>query len=302
MLSIIIPTFNSMNNKKNSIKLTLMSIEMQKFNFNSMEVVIVDNGSSDNTIAYLNQVIRQSVFSFPVKIFHCSDTGNRSKARNIGVKNASGDQLLFLDDDTLMLRPDTLKKVTKLVRPNTFVCGAKRYWTKINWPMCEMEKYLIKRKCKKIMSMCHLPSGISRETGYRDLQEYSFIANFGLMIREDFNLMKGFDEVDFPRRREDRDLMYRLLLNDFKFINLFTHTSVLHLNHPMIASQFDERLYYHNKFRNKEIKYGYYFCANHLFGLIESDNNNADILQPVSNNNNNLFIANTTGMQYQNNS
>jgi GT2 family glycosyltransferase len=85
-LSIIIPTWNT-------AKVTLKCIEtIQKYlkNF-SYEIIVVDNGSTDDTLKVL--------FSSKVKIIKNKQNLGFAKANNQGVKTAQGDYLLFLNSD-----------------------------------------------------------------------------------------------------------------------------------------------------------------------------------------------------------
>ncbi len=90
LVSVIIPTYN----RANQISNILDALEEQTFkNFN---VVIVNDGSVDNTKEVLETI--KNNYSFPIKPVH-SENGGRANARNLGAKNADGDILLFYDDD-----------------------------------------------------------------------------------------------------------------------------------------------------------------------------------------------------------
>jgi len=88
--SIIIPTFN----RAHLIEKTIRSVLLQKFE--DFEVIIVDDGSTDNTKA-----IVQSIADKRLKYIY-QDNGERGKARNTGVKNSSGEYVFFLDSDDLL--------------------------------------------------------------------------------------------------------------------------------------------------------------------------------------------------------
>src|SRR4051794_21033803 len=67
------------------------------------EVIVVDNASSDGSIGYL-----PPLFPWVRFIFHPENVGY-AKGNNIGLKEAKGDYILFLNPDTL-LKEDTLAK------------------------------------------------------------------------------------------------------------------------------------------------------------------------------------------------
>ncbi len=88
-LSIIIPTFN----RSQKLADTLNSLKNQPFR--DFELIIVNDGSTDNTLEQLNN-IRPDFKS--VKVITQENRG-RAGARNAGARESSGNILLFYDDD-----------------------------------------------------------------------------------------------------------------------------------------------------------------------------------------------------------
>jgi glycosyltransferase involved in cell wall biosynthesis len=89
-ISVIIPTYN----RSLLIRETIDSVLEQTFT--NWELIIVDDGSTDNTIELINSIQdpRIRVLSVP----HC---GNIAMLRNIGVQNSSGNWISFLDSDDI---------------------------------------------------------------------------------------------------------------------------------------------------------------------------------------------------------
>lgn len=85
--SVVIPVYN----RANIIKKTIQSVLNQSFT--NFEVIVVDDGSSDDTS---NEV--KSIDDKRVKYIFQANS-ERSVARNNGAKNALGEFLLFLDSD-----------------------------------------------------------------------------------------------------------------------------------------------------------------------------------------------------------
>lgn len=106
--SIIIPLYN----KQDVLGRTLDSVLAQKHE--SYEVIIVDDGSSDNSFKIAESYASQ----YPcIKVFRQSNFGP-AKARNHGLTQAKNDYLLFLDaDDEIM--PDFLFTAAESFRQNT---------------------------------------------------------------------------------------------------------------------------------------------------------------------------------------
>ena len=91
-ISVIIPTYNT----GNILHRTMNSIENQTFGFENIEVVIVDDCSNSETIKIINQY---SSFENVKVIYLNSNTGASGTPRNISIKEASSDYVMFLDHD-----------------------------------------------------------------------------------------------------------------------------------------------------------------------------------------------------------
>jgi glycosyltransferase involved in cell wall biosynthesis len=86
--SVIIATYN----RANYIAATLESLKAQEFR--DFEVIVVDDGSTDNTLELLKP------HSAWLKIFREQNRGP-GKARNLAVSQATGEYLAFLDSDDI---------------------------------------------------------------------------------------------------------------------------------------------------------------------------------------------------------
>lgn len=100
LFSVVLPTYNRANWLKRSIQSVLEQT------FEDFELIIVDDGSTDNT----RDVI--SGFADSRILYHYQENKERSAARNAGIKLASGDYVCFLDSDDVYLpwHLETLKK------------------------------------------------------------------------------------------------------------------------------------------------------------------------------------------------
>jgi glycosyltransferase involved in cell wall biosynthesis len=97
MLSIIIPT----HNKASRLRLCLRALaEALRQSIVPCEIVVVDDGSRDDTAAVLTAARDAMYVSFCV--IPRESPGGRSVARNVGAAAATGRRLLFLDDDMLI--------------------------------------------------------------------------------------------------------------------------------------------------------------------------------------------------------
>ncbi|MCF6409152.1 glycosyltransferase family 2 protein [Pseudalkalibacillus salsuginis] len=97
-ISIIIPTYN----KYPQNLLTLYSIENQQFDLSKVEVIMIDDGSTDQTRTLISHT-----FPFHFKLIRSGHNIGRPAARNLGIKNAKGKILIFLDAE-IIVQPDFL--------------------------------------------------------------------------------------------------------------------------------------------------------------------------------------------------
>jgi len=91
--SIIIPTFNDLNN----LKRCLRSVYRQ--NFNDYEIIIINDGSTDDTKNFLN-----SIEDMNIKIFNLEKNNGPAFSRNLGINNSNGVWIAFLDSDDFWLK------------------------------------------------------------------------------------------------------------------------------------------------------------------------------------------------------
>lgn len=91
-LTVIIPTFNA-----EYIERVVDSVINQTIGFENIELIIVDDNSTDNTKQILENFSAKYENIKP--IFLKENSGTPSKPRNIGIKNSTTDYIMFLDQD-----------------------------------------------------------------------------------------------------------------------------------------------------------------------------------------------------------
>ena len=87
-LSIIIPVYNC----RDYLSCCLESIINSKKN---IELILIDDGSTDDSLVICNKYAK---IDKRIKVIH-KENGGVSSARNIGLKNANGDYIMFVDAD-----------------------------------------------------------------------------------------------------------------------------------------------------------------------------------------------------------
>ena len=93
-VSIIVPAYNA----EDTIGSTLSSLINQTFA--NIEVIVIDDGSSDNTMEVVEQYCSTDSRVYLIK----KENGGAGAARNAGLEKASGDFITFVDSDDLLNR------------------------------------------------------------------------------------------------------------------------------------------------------------------------------------------------------
>ena len=89
LISVIVPAYNAMD----CLEKCILSIEKQTYR--NLEIIIVDDGSTDNTGALAEKL---ALMDKRIKVIH-KENGGSSSARNRGLDIAHGDYIGFVDAD-----------------------------------------------------------------------------------------------------------------------------------------------------------------------------------------------------------
>ena len=128
-LSIIIISYNT----KELLKDCLQSIEESGKSGNpklSIEVIVVDNHSTDGTREWLKEIKDDQFKNFSIKTIFNQENVGFAKANNQGIRESRGEYLLLLNSDTKIIEKDFFAKITKVFEenPNIGVVGPKLLW------------------------------------------------------------------------------------------------------------------------------------------------------------------------------
>ena len=113
LVSVIIPLFNA----EEYILETLTSVFKQ--DYRPIEVIIVDDGSNDNSVSIIKKFITDfSSSDFKVTLIKNTKKGAPS-ARNYGLLISKGNLIQFLDSDDILL-PDKIKTQVEKIKDSNF--------------------------------------------------------------------------------------------------------------------------------------------------------------------------------------
>ena len=103
--SVIVPCYN----RQDEIQELLQSFLMLKFDARRLELIIADDGSSDNTRQVAESFCNR--LAFPLHFFSQKNQGPGA-ARNMGMEKARGDFFIFIDSDCTV-PPDWLQQIDR---------------------------------------------------------------------------------------------------------------------------------------------------------------------------------------------
>ena len=131
LTSVIIPTYNRAALLARAVKSVLSQT------YKDLELIIVDDGSTDNT----KELVKELVDSDErIKYFYISNSGV-SRARNLGIQKSKGELIAFLDSDDEWL-PQKLQKQIQLYLAEPYrLCHSDEIWVKNGKKMNQMKKH-----------------------------------------------------------------------------------------------------------------------------------------------------------------
>lgn len=252
LITIIIPVYNGEKHIGQCIDKVLQQT------YKNIEIIIINDGSTDNTSSILRKYLNKDS---RIKIINKINTGV-SDSRNIGIKEARGEFILFLDSDDSLENTAVEKIVGQLNNDVDLlifgfkITGDKRRHNDTNC-LKKMEGRIEKNNVLK-----HLISTTNNIYGYIWRACYSkkmlinnniFFSN-GIKISEDFlflaNVIYNSEKIIIDSTEyyiyniNDCSMSTKYiptLLNDMNFVNSWIHDNIV--------------------VNNCELKYGYYCCC-----------------------------------------
>ncbi len=128
-ISVLIPSFN----RASTLSRALDSVLAQTCS--AEEIIVIDDGSTDNTQEFLKQ-------KYPQVIYLYQKNKGVSAARNLGVRHAKGNWLAFLDSDDAWL--DSKLKIqcdALLAAPEYKICHTEEIWIRNGVRVNQMKKH-----------------------------------------------------------------------------------------------------------------------------------------------------------------
>jgi len=123
LVSIIIPNFDH----KEDLQRCVESI-IEKTTYDNYEIVIIENNSTEQKTFDYYDYLTQNYENIKVFNFE-TDEFNYSEINNFGVKNSTGEYLIFLNNDTEIITPDWIQEMLMYAqREDVGAVGVKLYY------------------------------------------------------------------------------------------------------------------------------------------------------------------------------
>lgn len=189
-VSIVMPVYN----RGYILEKTLYYLTLQ--DYENIEYVIVDDGSTDNT----SEIVKK----FPKIKYIYRENGGCAAARNTGIKNSTGDIILFVDSD-VFVPPDLARIHVK-------------YHLKFSRAIVQGQ----------IIRIIRIEDAFRQKFSIYDYSR-SFFDTANVSVRKkDLEKVGGFDEINFKKGWEDLDIGIRLLKDGVKVKRIIREGYVWH--------------------------------------------------------------------------
>lgn len=107
-ISVIIPIYNVENYLNQCIDSVLAQ------DFTDYEIILIDDGSTDNSPTICDEYAEKYT---QIKVIHKTN-GGPSDSRNVGIKEAKGDYLIFIDSDDFWKGTNVLSDISVIIAKN----------------------------------------------------------------------------------------------------------------------------------------------------------------------------------------
>lgn len=201
LVSVIVPAWNEEVGIINSIKSLL------KNNYNNLEIIVVDDGSTDNTAKIVREFKRKELSQFIEEgktfKFISKKNGGKGSALNAGIKASIGDIIVTMDADT-EFETDAIYNAVKYFgndEIDAVVGNVKVSANKNIMALIQQMEYTVGFYFKRVYSVFN--------------SEYIIGGAFGVFRRKIFEEIGFFDELC---KTEDIEFSTRIKCNGFKII------------------------------------------------------------------------------------
>jgi glycosyltransferase involved in cell wall biosynthesis len=230
-VSLLVSTYQ----KPHHLRLSLASIALQQDVREKLELIVTDDGSTDETLAVVERFAAAA--DFPVALTtHRHGRFQLARCRNEGVAASAAPYLIFTDGD-LILPPDFVRQHLKRRRPNAAYMG---------------DCYRLTEAASRRIDQSAVQSGVYRDLVSAEevsrLRRADRLARWHSLVRHrhlphlmggnvgiwrsDYQRVNGYDENFQGWGCEDDDLTHRLRAAGVRIHSINRWTCAYHVWHP----------------------------------------------------------------------
>lgn len=177
-ISVITTTFNLIRNNREKFFIEMFE-SVHNQTYKNIEHVIIDGGSKDGTIEFIENVIAQKGKK-TVKLISEPDKGI-TDATNKGVRHASGEYIILMCSDDYYVRQDALEILYSSILKNSadFACADCFWLFKTIWE-CDLDSFLYRHPF--VINTLLIKKSVFEKTPFFNYT-YKMVADYELMFR-----------------------------------------------------------------------------------------------------------------------
>ena len=194
LVSVIIVNYNGKRHLEKCLE-SLMNVDYEK-----CEVILVDNNSTDNSVEFVKNVYPSVI------IIKLDNNYGFAEPNNIGAKNAKGELLLFLNNDTVV-NPNFIREMVKVLNQDSEIAICQSLLLKPNGEVESSGDFI------DILGRAYMSK--EKETKVKEILS---ARGASMMVRKKmFWELGGFDK-NFFASFEDIDLSWRAWIWGYKIV------------------------------------------------------------------------------------
>ena len=147
-LSIIIPAFNETKKIASDVKETIAFLNKNNF---TGEIIVVDDGSSDNTASIAKETAENLSTEISFKVISCENNKGKGHAVRTGITESKGDYVMFIDSGGCINHENILDGL-KLIEDGD--CDIAHGSRKLPHSKIKRKQSLYRRLCAVIFRLC----------------------------------------------------------------------------------------------------------------------------------------------------
>ncbi|MDD2376019.1 MAG: glycosyltransferase family 2 protein [Clostridia bacterium] len=246
LVTIIVPCYNVEKYIQQCIDSILNQI------YGNIQLILIDDGSTDNT----NEVIQKSIANSKNTIYIKNKNSGVSNARNIGIKNATGEYIMFVDSDDYISK-NMIKNMYRLItkyNSDLVKCNISKEYiegnlVKFETPIYSRVKYLDNKNFSKTIYKKILSTETMNSACF-SLFKTNIIKENNLLFRED--VYNGEDAMFFMNYI---DLCKNIVYTPASYYHYVIRNNGLTGTGISMEKLWDSKLKFIQELKNKEEKW-----------------------------------------------